>query len=108
VTAPAAYRQVVFYTASDDYAHDGTPQTPVAEWMDNGWQGDDSLVDYLAEYDQDGGGDIVDSPPWGTSDDVFAHGPYLVSTNARLGYVALCQPLDSTGEPIAPRDPART
>jgi hypothetical protein len=100
---PAAYRSAVFYTAADDYGSDGEPLTAVAEWLDNAWQGDDdSLVEYLSDWDQDGGGDITTTPPWGTSDSVFAHGPYFVTTNAGLGYASLVEPLDANGDPLSP------
>lgn len=68
------------------------PGSPVAEWLENAWQGDDdSLVDCLAQYDEPGENSIVDGEPWGSSDDTFRHRGYIVSYNRRLGYVGLCR-----------------
>lgn len=69
--------------------------SPAAEWLNNAWQGDDdSLVNYLSDFDQDGCGEISESAPWGTSDETFEHGPYVVSYNRALNYVALNEKLE--------------
>lgn len=83
-----AYRNIVFLQEPYD--------NPAAEWLDNAWQGnDDSLVDYLKEYDQDGCGEITEAPPWGTGDDTFEHGGYIVSYNRNIPHVGLCEKIPS-------------
>ena len=88
------YASIIF-VQNPEYDHDGTPLCPVAQWLDNAWQGDDdSLVDYLAQWDNGEYDDVSDSLPCGTSDDTFEHGGYVVTFNRRLGYVGLCKPID--------------
>ena len=82
------YRQIVFFQDP----HEG----PAAEWLNNAWQGDDdALLDYLQEYDQDGGGEIYADPPWGKADETFEARGYIVSYNLDIPYVGMCQKVDA-------------
>lgn len=77
------YRSIVLIQNPDE-------DTPVSEWLNNAWQGDDdTLVNYLLEYDYDGNDDINDESLKGKADDWFIHGNYLVTYNRNLNYVGL-------------------
>jgi hypothetical protein len=51
--------------------------------------GEEALLDYLKEWDYGDGGESYDSPPWGSHDDIYQKGLYVLSYNLGMGYVSL-------------------
>jgi hypothetical protein len=49
----------------------------------------EALVEYLAQWDMDGEGDINDEPSAGTTDCTVERYGYVLTVNHRLGYAGL-------------------
>jgi len=52
-------------------------------------EGIDSVLDYLAQWDNGDGGDIHAEPASGSSDDVYEEDGYRLTWNNGLGYIGL-------------------
>jgi hypothetical protein len=60
-------------------------------------QGTLAAIDFLSQWDFGHESEHRPEPaPWGACDRLFRSGPYILSYNLRLGYVALCRVADST------------
>lgn len=54
-------------------------------------RGEQACLDYCADWDYGDSAYASDTPPWGTDDDLYRDGDYILSYNARIGYVGLCR-----------------
>lgn len=54
-------------------------------------QGEQACLEYCAQWDCGDSPYYSDTPPWGADDDLYQDGIYILSYNARLGYVGLCR-----------------
>jgi hypothetical protein len=57
--------------------------------------GEEEALKYLLEM-ADGGGEIYDSTPWGTSDNTYSSGGVVMTYNPTIGYIGISKRLDST------------
>lgn len=49
----------------------------------------EKVLAYLTQWDCGESEDLSDDEPWGTDDETFKHGNYVVSYNSRLNYIGL-------------------
>lgn len=73
------YREIVFLQGSE--------ADESIEILNN--QGKEAAIQHLANYDC-GEGNIRESAPWGTSDQIFQTGQYIMAVNANIPYISLC------------------
>lgn len=78
--AAPVYREIVFLQESE-----------ASEFIDLlNDEGEAAVIKCLVDYFDYGDGKKHKIKPWGTNDRVFKDGPYVLSVNFHLPYIALC------------------
>ena len=87
------YANIVFI-----HGHEDPQVDKLLQKLDMGNKSIKESIDYLSQWDygKESEYDLVDNPPYGTSDYTEQIGKYILSYNLRLGYMGLCRIVKNT------------
>lgn len=84
----AKYAEIVFLQNSQDFnGFRGSGGRGVDGFFDSD---ESEMMDYLMQWDDGEYHEVNSRKPWGTRDDTYKRGKYIMSYNSGLGYAGLC------------------